>query len=49
MKGILTVGAFASPSAIIVPPKLESLTVDYGCNSNCINVKNSFTIFLKIF
>jgi hypothetical protein len=37
-KGILTVGALASPSAIIVPPGVETLSVDYGCDSNCINV-----------
>ena len=38
-------GAFAAPSGIVIPPKLDSLTVDYGCNSNCINV-NIFLISL---
>lgn len=45
--GILTVGAFTSVNGIIIPPKVDSLTVDYGCNSECINVNYHFRSFIK--
>ena len=34
----LIVLADVSPAAIIIPPNIDSLSVDFSCHTDCVNV-----------
>lgn len=43
--GVLTVGSTSDWSGIILPPQAQSFTTNYGCRSDCTNVKPNLKFF----